>query len=746
MSYSKPEILAPGGDICAIKAAIAAGADAIYCGLDRFNARNSATNINFDNLHGILRLAHQHNCKIYLTLNIVILENEISDIFALLNKLVNTSIDGIIVQDLGLFYILSTHFKSLKIHASTQCTTHNEGQIAFLNKLSVERVNLSRELNFSEIKNLCQFGKKRDVDTEVFVHGSNCICFSGICYMSSAQSGNSGNRGRCSQPCRDKYKTTAVGKNYPLNLKDNSAFFELEDLVKAGVSSFKIEGRIKKSDYVYTIVETWRKHVDYLFTESKLNTDNSAIYKVFNRDFTNGFLTGNIHKVMFIDSPRDHSVAHLTKINEFANSEELEIAQLNLYEEKESIKTMVEEIIHELNIDKTPLKLTFSGKTDSPLKLIVDGYQTRIEIYSNNLLTNHGSESLSKDLLFKRLKAINETEFYIEEIDIDKLQKDVYLPFKELNNLKKQLFLILNNSKEFIEPVKVPNLKSQNNTLVKHKLYVLISSIDDLYLCSNLSEEIYFQLPSQFTIDEYFKIFKQNKNLTPWFTSVIIGDDFTNSVNFLKKLQPSLIVSNNTGIGYEASKMGISWIAGPQLNITNSFSLKCLKEIFNCSGAFISNELNKNQIRNICCPEDFEIHYCILNPILHMTSRQCLFQTVIGCEKNCIDDTCLGKCKKTTEITNEKGEKFIIEKTKGNYNNIYSSDYYINTNINNEIPNKFRGFLIDLSNAEAATSFNSDKQTIIAYFKNLLSNNIGSILDPDFLFQQATNEQYKRGL
>ena len=229
----KIELLAPGGDIDSIKAAIAAGADAVYCGLDRFNARNSAANINFEELQGILRLAHKNSCEVFLTLNIMIVESEIPAIITLLNKLVNTSIDGVIIQDLGLLYIVSSYFKGLKIHASTQLTTHNEGQIMFLSKLKAARVNLSRELNISEIQTLASVGHKNNILTEVFVHGSNCLSFSGICYFSSVHGGNSGNRGRCSQPCRDQYLKTPEGMDFPLNLKDNSAYFDLRELSDA---------------------------------------------------------------------------------------------------------------------------------------------------------------------------------------------------------------------------------------------------------------------------------------------------------------------------------------------------------------------------------------------------------------------------------------------------------------------------------------------------------------------------------
>jgi len=148
----KIELLAPGGDKDAIKAAIIAGADAVYCGLDTFNARNRAANISFDELVGIIRLAHHYDCKIFLTLNIVILEREFKSLAKLLSKLANTTLDGVIVQDLGLLYILKKHFPTLDIHASTQLTTHNKGQIPFLKKLGATRVNLSREMNLKEIK------------------------------------------------------------------------------------------------------------------------------------------------------------------------------------------------------------------------------------------------------------------------------------------------------------------------------------------------------------------------------------------------------------------------------------------------------------------------------------------------------------------------------------------------------------------------------------------------------------------
>ncbi|WP_182026040.1 peptidase U32 family protein [Vibrio rotiferianus] len=367
MTRDQFELLAPGGDLDSIKAAIAAGADAIYCGLDRFNARNRATNLTLDNLNGVLQLAHQHNCKIFLTLNVLILESEIPAIVRLLSQLNTTAIDGVIVQDLGLAYILKNHFPDLDVHASTQLNTHNEGQILFLNQLTASRVNLSRELNIHEIKHLAQFGREYDVMMEVFVHGSYCIGFSGICYISSARNGASGNRGRCSQPCREQYETTKTGNSYPLNMKDNSAFGDLEALADAGVYSLKVEGRIKKSHYVYTVVDNWRKQIDRLCDGVELSNDTTELYTVFNRDFSNAFLQGDFGKAMYIDNPRDHAVKHFSKIYKCESADDVQGVKKKLYDDKTAIIQKVAEKTQDFDVTSTQASgSSLKGAIDVP--------------------------------------------------------------------------------------------------------------------------------------------------------------------------------------------------------------------------------------------------------------------------------------------------------------------------------------------------------------------------------------------
>ena len=742
------ELLAPGGDIKSIKAAILAGADAVYCGLDKFNARSRAANITLSDLNGIIKLAHKNSCEVFLTLNIILVESEIPAIIGLLNKLINTRIDGLIVQDLGLFYLVSNYFKGFKIHASTQLTTHNEGQIQFLSKLNATRVNLSRELNIYEIKALTIVAHNHKIFTEVFVHGSNCISFSGICYMSSVNGGNSGNRGRCSQPCRDQYLPTSEGKNFPLNLKDNSSFSNLRELSDAGVDSIKIEGRIKKFHYVYTVVSAWRKQLDSFYGDNLVNNDNSALYKVFNRDFSSDFLKGNISKDMFIDNPRDNSAIYLTEVNGGNSEDNLEKAKGEIYDARTEIITNIENKLTQLNISKTPLFISISGECGTPLRVSVKTPDRSFIFHSEMNLANVGAETLNHEMILKRLKALNDTEYFIEQLELDNLSPDVYIPFKELTSIKKRLLYILNGLKEYVEPIDVPLLKKHNSVTYKPSLSVLISSQKDLYLCNETSLSIYFQLPDGFKNEcsELIDLFIKNKDLIPWFPSVLIDEDYHAAVEFLQQVQPKCIVTDNTGIAFEAYKKGIHWIAGPFLNIVNSFGLLCLKENFNCSGAFISNEISRIQIKGIKKPDNFDLYFSIYHPILLITSRQCLFHQVTGCRNDKIEDTCIQQCEKSTSITNLNKTIFFIEKSKGNYHRIYQNTNLLNIDIVNDFQNLFSIFFIDLRDIKNDTKLETDKSGVIKLFEDLINGNPESKKELKQMIHPSTNAQYERGI
>ena len=761
---AKIELLAPGGDIDSIKAAIVAGADAIYCGLDKFNARNRAENILLDDLNGILRLAHQHNCEIFLTLNIIIIDSEIPALVKLLNRLVNTTIDGVIVQDLGMLYLLAHYFPALKVHASTQLTTHNEGQIRFLNQLGATRVNLSRELNLEEIGHLAAIGHQHQMLSEVFVHGSNCIGFSGLCYLSSAHGGNSGNRGRCSQSCRDPYQTTAMGKEYPLNLKDNSAYSDLQALADAGVDSVKIEGRIKKFHYVYTVVDAWRIQLNRLYAQQELLEENHELYKVFNRDFSNAFLSGHIDREMFIDNPRDHSALHLVDTLGVLSDASLNKAKKELYQTKTEIINEVRNKIDLLSASRVPLVITVHGEAESPLRLIFTTPDTTFEAISDLNLVQlqpdrekidpssakpaRNGQALDEDLLLRVLKSINETEYSIGPLNTHNLAKGLFIPFKEINSLKRKILKILNGSRDFVDPIRPLDLGKRCRDVKTPRLSVLISSTEELHLCEKTSAEYYFQLPSHIRkrFTKLVTIFSNHPDLIPWFPAVLIGDDYHAAENLLTHLRPRRIVTNNSGIAFAAYKQGISWSAGPFMNVVNSLSLLCLKEEFNCAGAFISNEIKREQIVPLRTPVDFELSYSIYHPIELMTSRQCLFHQVTGCNKNRVDHTCIDRCQRSASMINMKQSELFIDKSKGDYHKLYHETHYLNTDVVTDFQGLFTNFMIDLRDVKTTTTVSVHKTQLIESFLALIRGDQGAVKFLKESIQPSSWSQYKKGI
>jgi len=755
---SEIELLAPGGDVDAIKAAIIAGADAVYCGLDTFNARNRASNISFDELVGIIRLAHQYQCKIFLTLNIVILEREFKSLATLLSKLVNTTLDGVIVQDIGMFNLIKKYFPSLDIHASTQLTTHNVGQIPFLKKLGASRVNLSRELNLREITAITQAAQEHETLVEVFVHGSLCVAFSGLCYSTSASVGNSGNRGRCSQACREEYETTPSGNNFPLNIKDNSAFFDLPALIDAGVHSFKIEGRIKGANYVHTVVDSFRQQIDGFVNTGELTQDGERLYQVFNRDFSNGFLRGDLNQSMFIDNPRDNSTKHAVDKNQAISVVQIHEVEQELHQQNKAIKATVFDKIKCLTIDKLPLTLSFSGVENEPFAimatLVNNGSATEKDsqtftVQSSSLLIKSEQSSIDVNVIEKRFKSFNNSHYNLSELNTDNLAAGLSIPFKELTALKKQLALLLNDNKAVLPAVQLPKLKQHAKPAgSKAKLSLLICDDTDINLSAVTNADIYFKLPDAYKrgCTKYVTFFQANPQLIPWFPSVLIGKDYDAALTILQQVKPKLIVTNNTGIAYEAYRLGIKWIAGPFLNTTNSYALMAFKEEFDCHGAFISNEINKQQIKNIARPENFKLFYSIYHPILLMTSRQCFFQQSVGCEKPRIDNGCMLSCDKSTTITNLKGDNFAIDKQKAGYPSIYNPDQFLNMEIINDLSDLFDGFMIDLTNIGAGDKPSPDKVKLIKQFEQLLNGQDEVVDTINNLVPASTVSQYHTGL
>ena len=294
MKQSKIELLAPAGNREAFVGAINAGANAIYLSGKNFGARKYANNFTKEEIVDLIIYAHLRNVRVYVTVNTLIFEDELDDLFDYCDYLVLNNVDALIVQDLGVIDAFCKRYPDTEIHASTQMNTYNEHQLRFLSDLGVKRVILARETPLNDIEEML---KKIDIDVEVFVHGALCVSYSGNCLFSSLRGGRSGNRGECAQPCRLKYSLfkgdiLVEPESYLLSTKDLMTIHELDKIISSGVKSLKIEGRMRKPEYVIATVRAYREALDNVLSGTPFDLQErvTELLSVFNREYTKGYL------------------------------------------------------------------------------------------------------------------------------------------------------------------------------------------------------------------------------------------------------------------------------------------------------------------------------------------------------------------------------------------------------------------------------------------------------------------------
>lgn len=294
------EILAPAGSFECLKAAVLNGADAVYIGGSEFSARKYASNFSREEIIEAVRYCHSYNVRLYVTINTLLNNKEVISAVEYAEFLYSVGVDAVIVQDIGFLKLLREHVPNLEVHGSTQMTVHNLEGVNLLYNMGVKRVVLSRELSIEEIKYIKENTK---AEIEVFVHGALCICFSGQCLFSSMIGGRSGNRGTCAQSCRMEYSLDGDKKSHILSPKDLSTLEYIERLVDIGVDSLKIEGRMKRYEYVATVVSSYKKAIDGKRSEK----DVKNVTQIFNRG---GFTSAFMHKkegkdMMSYDRPKN---------------------------------------------------------------------------------------------------------------------------------------------------------------------------------------------------------------------------------------------------------------------------------------------------------------------------------------------------------------------------------------------------------------------------------------------------------
>ena len=288
------ELLAPAGSMEALKAAVQNGADAVYLGVGTFNARQSAKNFTVQTLQEAVKYCHVRGVQVHLTLNTLVSDRELEEAQTLIRQAASANVDAFIVQDLGLVRLCRAIAPGVPIHGSTQLTVHSLPGVLLCAAWGMTRVVLSRELSREEIAYICA---NSPIEIEVFGHGALCMGYSGQCYLSAAIGGRSGNRGRCAQPCRQPYGFGRAEQKYPLSLKDNCLVHYVKALEEMGVASLKLEGRMKKPEYVATVTSVYRKALDEgNVTRPMMN----SLMTAFNRQgFTDGYYTADIGPKMF---------------------------------------------------------------------------------------------------------------------------------------------------------------------------------------------------------------------------------------------------------------------------------------------------------------------------------------------------------------------------------------------------------------------------------------------------------------
>ena len=322
------ELLSPVGDFDCLKAAVQNSANAVYFGGQLFNARYSARNFDKDGIREAVNYAKSRNVKINFTLNILLKNNEFDDAIDVVKYIYELGVDAVIVDDLGFAKYIIDNFPGMEVHGSTQMTIHNlEGAIALKN-LGYSRVVLARESTLSDIDYIC---RNANIDIEAFVHGALCISYSGQCLFSSAIGGRSGNRGRCAQPCRmyynmletsDNVSYKNIGKGFLISPRDLCGLDFIPDLIKAGVKSFKLEGRMKTPEYVATVTRIYRKYIDLALSDNDYIVDKNDLHDLmlaFNRGgFSKGCLGGDDnHDYVFEEKPSNQGlyIGNISKID-----------------------------------------------------------------------------------------------------------------------------------------------------------------------------------------------------------------------------------------------------------------------------------------------------------------------------------------------------------------------------------------------------------------------------------------------
>lgn len=731
----KVELLAPAGSLESMHAAVQSGANAVYLGGSKFSARAYASNFDDENMEKTIKYCHLYGIKVYITLNTLIKENELEEAIKYVEFLYKIGIDGLLVQDIGLAHIIGRNFSGLDIHASTQMTIHNKEGALFLNKIGFKRVVLSRELSLKEIENI---SKELDIETEIFMHGALCICYSGQCLMSSLIGGRSGNRGRCAQPCRLPYTVIDKGRNkekslYALSPKDICTLEDIKQIVESGTDSLKIEGRMKRPEYVAGVVDTYRKAIDAVEQKKPIEVNGkSKLLKLFNREgFSKAYLFGNVgKKMMAYNFPKNTGVVlgKVMKDSTIILEEDVALRdgiRIGMGEDGFTISKIIknkEEVQDGLKGDRVKIfpvnyksgdvlyKTSDTKLLEELSKSYINPYNRKIELplevkfstgspisittfYDNNNFSADGDivevpikKPLDKEKLEENLKKAGDTPFKFNNINFLQFENG-FLPLSSINSVRRKL---IEDIEKYIENKYRRNFNKDIDLTYTAKL----NNKGDLNIKKALNSLVCVSTNEQFKAAQDFgmenicvNLFNKANDIDIEGKNVylkipnIIKQEFEEVCELIEKKLPIIkgIVTGNLGI-INRFQDRTKIIGDYKLNLFNSYALNFYEEFIDLS--CLSVELNKREIESIAKVWKKEFQLLIYGKIELMVSEYCPIGSVFG-EK---DDkaSCNGMCIKCAEdkgncgkseffLRDRKGEEFLIKTDKFCRSYIYNS-------------------------------------------------------------------------
>ncbi len=456
MTMKKVELLAPAGNYESFLGAVHAGADAVYLGGMKFGARAYADNFTGEEVCRAVRYAHVYGRKVYLTLNTLVKTREFDEIYDYLLPFYHAGLDGVIIQDIGVFQAVGRWFPGLARHVSTQMAVTGKQGVRFLQELGAERIVPARELSLEEIREITEIKRscamkdmEKGVEIETFIHGAICYCYSGRCLFSSIIGGRSGNRGRCAQPCRLPYRMQGENKeSYPFSLKDMCTLEILPELIEAGIDSFKIEGRMKSPEYAAGVTALYRKYIDLYYQNPKegykvAEEDMEKLRALYIRsEIGEGYYhRHNGRQMITMDSPayagRDEVLAERIRKEYIEGDFRLPVTAKAVL--KKGAPAVLCLCYTDKGEEKRLSKKTGKGTGKEAGKELGEevGKQVSIEISAEGETVQPAiKQPLSADAVRKQLMKSGNTVFRMQRIETE-LEEDVFLPVKALNDLRR---------------------------------------------------------------------------------------------------------------------------------------------------------------------------------------------------------------------------------------------------------------------------------------------------------------------